>query len=108
MGDWVEKIREPLDLKRATSLKVQVNAYQCHLCQHFIKTYCNLSCTLQISYHKLTVFIVPCFQKSVRRPSTPDSSQPPCTSPTQPALLFPGGSQTLPHSSSGGVRTCLF
>jgi len=28
MEDWVEKIRESLDLKRATSLKVQVNTYQ--------------------------------------------------------------------------------
>ena len=25
MTDWVDKIREPLDLKRAGSLKVQVN-----------------------------------------------------------------------------------
>ena len=27
MTDWVDKIREPLDLKRASSLKVQVMNY---------------------------------------------------------------------------------
>ena len=39
MTDWVDKIREPLDLKRATSLKVQVKYIILYMISYFVAVY---------------------------------------------------------------------